>query len=149
MKKAQLLKPSHYVRFAYTDLDINGHWGVPVNFDVSKQTWNVALLGTLTDIGTNPVFQVDIGNLLAYVEHAKDLTKDLVALTELKRFKQGLLCALCEEIIVFDVDKIKLSGKTELNYAIIENCGHEIHSSCLPVSCKCPICDWRECLINE
>jgi hypothetical protein len=151
LKMMQLMKSSHYVRFAYTDLGhINGHWGIVKEFDVSTQMWNIALFASDEESGLN-VVQVASGKLLAYFEKDKELT-NLVSLSEAKRFNLGLIsCSICKELIVFNCKKVidrpkkkrkdfSFQGTMELNYLRFNDCGHEIHSSCVSIFSKCPIC---------
>jgi hypothetical protein len=144
--KSQNLSPDKYVRFSHTDMDINGHWGITKEFDVSKKMWNIELLACNTDLEVQPIVQVASGNLLAYYKFLDGLTDNLILKSEVKRFKNGVECACCKKAIVFNVgtkSEDKTLEKSGLNYLRYEKCGHEIHASCRSKSCMCPIC--RDC----
>jgi hypothetical protein len=105
--------------------------------------------------------QVESSKLLAYDSHDMKVTKDLVPFAQVKRVNNGLKCGCCKKSIDPDmwsagqayIQSKELSStfssvvkETDLNYARMERCGHEVHFECLldtvhkRDSCACPVC---------
>jgi hypothetical protein len=119
--------------------------------------WNVSVLEDVAGTGVSPIVQVSNTKLLAYDSHAKEITKNLVPYSQVKRVNEGLKCGCCKSTLNHTIWTVggekecraRFEGvlqEGDLNYARLEKCGHEMHLECLldsiynRDSCECPIC---------